>query len=166
MKDFWQHLWQKHKLQLIFLCSGGALLLAIFILLFSLRHDGEEVATAQKPVVGLVLYGNSEEAGWNKQHFVGAHLAAKRFGIKLIVTDDVTFDEKRARQALEEMAARGYDFTIATSAEFTQSVQDIRANGSRMQVAIPRLDAPGEGESLSDEALIKLDWYTEGVKFL
>lgn len=166
MKQFWQHLWQRHKLQLVFLCSGSALLLAIFILLFSLQHDGGEVAKARQPVVGLVLYGNSEEAGWNKQHFVGAHLAAKRFGIRLAVTDDVTFDEKRARQALAEMAAHGYDFTIATSAEFSQPVQDIRESGSRMQVAIPRLDAPGEGKSLSDEALIKLDWYTEGVKFL
>ena len=119
---------------------GGALVTAIFLLLFNMKQQEDAIAVYQQPKIGLMLYGGRDEAGWNRQHFAGVTAAARRMGIEVEVRDNVTFVPGRDSIALKQLAAQGCDFTAATSSDFSKAVTQLHADGSRMAVAVPKLD--------------------------
>ena len=139
MKPIFGH----HPLILMFYAAALALVFGIFGLVFTIQRHDNEIAVRQKPHIGLVLYGGTDDAGWNRQHYDGVIMAARRCGIDVDVIDHVTFDDASAEAAMQTMEARGHDFIIATSAEFSSAADRLHADGSRMDVALPKLDASG-----------------------
>lgn len=135
-----------HALFFAFGVIALALCTGIAALIFSIRQQEDVIAVRQKPRIGLMLYGGQDEAGWNRQHASGVRQAARRVGIDVDIIDHVTFEPKHAEEALSRLSAEngGYDFAIATSADFSAAAEILHDGGSRMDVALPKLDEEGE----------------------
>ena len=136
-----------HPLILAFYVASLALVIGIFALVFTIHRQDDVIAVQQKPCIGLILYGGRDEAGWNRQHYEGVMAAAERCGIDVDVIDHVTFDEKSAEETMQKLAndGKGHDFVIASSADFALATDRLHDSGSRMDVALPKLDATKRG---------------------
>ena len=132
-----------HPLMLALYFVALALVFGILGLIFSIRQQDETIAVLEQPHIGLVLYGGPDDAGWNRQHYDGVVEAARRCGIAVDAIDHVTFDDASAEAAMQTLEGRGHDLVIATSAEFSGAADRLHADGSRMDVALPKLDASG-----------------------
>ena len=135
----------QHPLLLAFYAVALALVFGIGALVFTIQRHDDEIAVRQKPHIGLVLYGGTDDVGWNRQHYDGVIMAARRCGIDVDVIDHVTFDDASAEAAMQTLEMRGHDLVIATSAEFSSAADRLHADGSRLDVALPKLDAGGRG---------------------
>ncbi len=134
----------KSPLVIVLNVLGALLLVGIFAILFSLPQLDDEVAERTKPHIAMMLLGDREEAGWNHQQYIGASAAARRAGIDLTVIDKVASDGQDAQQLLQENGS-------VFSGPITDTTGELRV---------------AAGETLSDDVLINLSWYAEGVQFL
>ena len=147
MKPIWENqMWENHTLFFVFCAIALALVMGISALVFSIHRQEDVIAVRQKPRIGLMLYGGQDEAGWNRQHAEGVKQAARRVGVDVDIIDHVTFEQAPAEEALSRLSAEdgGHDFAIATSADFAAAAEALHAGGSRMDIALPKLDEAGK----------------------
>ena len=147
MKPIWENqMWENHTLFFVFCAIALALVMGISALIVSIRRQEDVIAVRQKPRIGLMLYGGQDEAGWNRQHAEGVKQAARRVGVDVDIIDHVTFEQAPAEEALSRLSAEdgGHDFAIATSADFAAAAEALHAGGSRMDIALPKLDEAGK----------------------
>ncbi len=134
-----------NRTERVLIAAALLLFLGIFGLLLSLYRVDDKAARAEQPSVGVVLHGGIDDAGWNRQHYVGIQKAADITGIKLYIVDGVTLNTSKGLEALRQLSQQGRDFVIASSASFDNEAHKMWEEGFHTYFAIPKLEEQAEG---------------------
>ncbi len=130
----------------ILLAVAIFLFLGIFGLLLTLYNDSShEHIEYRPPVAGIMLLGKTDDAGWNRQHYLGFRDAAQDAGIKVDIKEEITLDTQKGGEAIRELASHGCDLIIASSASFAADIHKARAAGLRTIFALPKLEEKSDG---------------------
>lgn len=96
------------------------LLLAIFSLIIFIGRDKKD-----QVVIGFVITGDADEAGWNGAHYNGINTACRKFGAKLILKENVHENTGECVKAVKELAKSGAKMIVLSSYGYPQEVKDL-----------------------------------------
>ena len=109
------------KLSGILLVLGSVVLCALLIVLMT-YGGGKEDPTA---VVGFIMTGSKDEAGWNGEHYEGIRTACENFNVELLVKENVAEFSGRCGEAIHDLVKDGAGMIILSSYGYSEEVKDI-----------------------------------------
>lgn len=105
-----------------------AWLLVIFVLLLALILISIVSAGGKKKdkvIVGFIMTGSSDEAGWNGMHYKGVHEACQKLGTELIVKENVKEFTGDCNKAIEDLIKKGSKMIILSSFGYTEEAEEL-----------------------------------------
>jgi len=112
----------KIKRENILLAAALTLLVAIVITISS--YDGFS-ATSEKPKIGLIITGAKNDDGWNGRHYQALKSVCERFGLTLLVKENIAENVGDCPQAVKELVGEGAGMIILSSFAYPMEVADI-----------------------------------------
>ena len=75
--------------------------------------------------IGFVMSGAMEETGWNGRHYAGVKAACDRFGVELLVRENVAEFSGQCNTAIEELAKENTGMIILSSYGYSEEVREL-----------------------------------------
>ncbi len=99
-------------LRILFALGGCVAMTIILVLMFGFEIDTDN---KQHETVGFIILGDINEAGWNASHYNGIKAACDKFGIKLLVRDNVKENSAQCVPAIKGLIDEGVGMIFLTS---------------------------------------------------
>lgn len=112
--------WESFKWWQALLGVGILLLLVVTALAFGL--DREEKPSLK---IGFITIGNIREAGWNASQYQGIKAAADKFGISLLVRDNVKENSGECPAAIRELIQEGASMIFLASYSYSSEAREL-----------------------------------------
>ncbi len=101
------------KLKRLRYIAAVAVMLLFFPLVAMVIDFGKNFE--QSPKIGIITLGDINVPGWNKSHYDGIKAACDRFGLELLVRDNVPENTGRCPAAIRELVQEGADMIFLSS---------------------------------------------------
>ncbi len=109
------------KLSGILLVLGSVVLCILLVILLTFGDSKKENAE----IVGFIMSGSKEEAGWNGVHYEGILTACESLGVELIVKENVEEFSGKCEEAIHELAEEGAGMIILSSYGYSEEVLEV-----------------------------------------
>ncbi len=109
-----------NKIHLIGMIAAGFLILLMIVIVN--LSDKEEV---RQEKIGLIILGDIKINGWNAAHYNGIKYACEKFGLELMVRDNVRENSGQCPAAIKDLADNGASMIFLASYSYSREVQDL-----------------------------------------
>lgn len=97
--------------------------LFVFVILFVLFAKPGNSGKSQK--IGFVMTGSIDETGWNGMNYKGIKTVCDKYGIKLIVKENIKEGTGECVDAVSDLADKGVSMIILSSYGYPEEVREI-----------------------------------------
>lgn len=111
------------KFHMLAAALGLLILVPVVVLIFNFSKDFEE----PHEKIGFIITGNIHTPGWNGSHYDGIKKACDKFGVELLVKDNVRENSGRCVEAIHELVQEGAGMIFLASYGYPMEVQNIIA---------------------------------------
>ena len=112
--------WGSFKWWKALLSMGLILLIVVVALAFGLEQEPE-----QKDKVGFITIGDIREPGWNASQYEGIKAATEKFGIQLLVRDNVKENSGECPAVIRELIKEGASMIFLASYSYSSEAKDL-----------------------------------------
>lgn len=95
-------------------------LLASLIILLMIRLSESEYE--KEEIIGGVFIGSVDDGGWNENHYNGLLKACEKYGLKLIIEENVKEDAEDGSRAIDALVGQGATAIFLTSDGFDSKI--------------------------------------------
>ena len=97
---------------------------AVYLLLGPGKTKNPEKAEASPIKVGMVLTGSATDGGWNEMNYQGLKTACRKYGVKLLASENVPENTVICDKAIRGLASAGCNIIFLTSYGYAEAADN------------------------------------------
>ena len=112
----------------------------LMTLIFTFLETFEE----RQEKIGLIILGDTKISGWNAAHYNGITTACKKFGVELLLEENVKENSGQCPVAIKNLVKKGAGMIFLASYSYSQEVQNLIADYSNVAFATNSAEVHGK----------------------